>query len=92
MARSATVGNPNIILIAARLYFGRTVRQLPGTVIFATTLALGTPNLPGGANCARVAWSVKELEDDSDGTGGPCEFGGARSDCDGGGDPLSKSV
>ena len=39
--------------------------------MFPTTLALGTRNLTGGANCARVARSVKELEDDSDGTGGP---------------------
>ena len=46
--------------------------QLPGTVVtIPTTLALGTRNLPGDAKYARVASSVKELEDDSDGTGGP---------------------
>ena len=27
---------------------------------------LRTCDLPGGANCTRVTWSVKELEDDSD--------------------------
>ena len=67
-------------------------RYLPDTVILPTTLTLGTRNLPDGANCARVAWSLKELEDDSDGTGGPCGSGGAGADCDGGGGPLSKSV
>ena len=60
---------------------------LPGTVTFPTTLTLGTHNLPGGANCARMACSVKELEDDSDRTGGPCGSGGAGADCDSGG-PL----
>ena len=33
---------------------------------------------------------MKKLEDDSDGTGGPCGFGGAGADCDGEG-PLPKS-
>ena len=62
-----------------------------GTVISPTTLSLGTGDLPGGANCARVACSLKELQDDSDGTGGPCGSGGAGADCDGGG-PLPKSA
>ena len=33
---------------------------------------------------------MKELEDDSDGTDGPCGSGGAGADCDGGGGPLPK--
>ena len=48
-------------------------------VIFPTTLASGTRYLPGGVNCDRVAWSVKELENDLDETGGPCRSGGARA-------------
>ena len=67
-------------------------RKLPSTVKFPTTLALDRRDLPGGENCARVAWSGKELEDDSDGTGDPCGSGGAGADCDGEGGPLSKSA
>ena len=40
-------------------------------VVFFTSLALGTRNLAVGENCTRVVWSVKELEDNSDGTSGP---------------------
>ena len=58
--------------------------------MFPTTLALGTRNLPDGASCARVAWPVIELEDDSDETGGPCGSGATGADCDGRGGPLSK--
>ena len=66
-------------------------RQLSGTVTSPTTLSPGTCNLPGGANCARVACSLKELEDDSDETDGQCGSGGAGADCDGGG-PLPNSA
>ena len=48
-------------------------------------------DFPVGANRARLACSVKGLEDDSDGTGGPCGSGGAGADCDGGGS-LPKSA
>ena len=49
--------------------------------------------MPGGANCARVARSLKELEDDSDGTGDPCRSGGAGADCYGGGSlPNQRSL
>ena len=41
----------------------------PVTAIFSTALSLGTLDFPGSANCARVARSVEELEDDSDGIG-----------------------
>ena len=58
--------------------------------MFPATLALGTKDLPGGANCARVAQSVEKLQDDSDGTGGPYGSGGAAAGCDGGGGLLPK--
>ena len=35
---------------------------------------------------------MKELEGDSDETGGPCGSGGAGADCDGGVGPLSESA
>ena len=58
--------------------------QLPSTVVFPTTLALGSRDLRGVENCASVARSMKELQNDSDETGGICGSGGAGSDCDGG--------
>ena len=61
-----------------------TIVLCPGTVIFSTILALGKRDLPGGANCARVTWSMKEPQDDLDGVGGLCGSGGARADCNAG--------
>ena len=51
-------------------------------------LALRTRDLPGGASCARVAWLMTALEDNSDGMGGSCGSGGAGAGYGGGGRPL----